>query len=315
MKRDAIVEVNRVTRRFRRNVAVDDVSLTVRKGELFGILGPDGSGKSTLLRMMAGVLNPSAGEISVGGLDTFRETEAVKAMIGYMPQKFGLYGDLSVKENMRFVADVFGVQGDTLLRRSRDLYDFAQLKNFKNRPAKLLSGGMKKKLGLACALIHEPDLLLLDEPTTGVDPVARRGFWDLLSGLHGKGTTTVVSTPYMDETERCNRVALLFDGRILACDTPENIKASIPGQVIALENSSIRQSATLLLDLPFLIDLQTYGDQLNLIVSGDLEAAQRTIRQRLDSEGISVKRLEKTPIRMEEAFIYLVSQAKQEVNA
>jgi ABC-2 type transport system ATP-binding protein len=315
MTSDVIIDLHQVTRRFRRMVAVDDVSLSVRQGELFGILGPDGSGKTTLLRMMAAVLNPSTGTITVREHDSFKEAEAIKATIGYMPQRFGLYGDLSVRENMRFVADVHGVTGDTYHRRTRDLYDFTRLGGFRDRLAKQLSGGMKKKLALACSLIHEPAVLLLDEPTTGVDPVARRDFWDLLSGLHARGTTTVVSTPYMDEAERCNRVALLFEGRILACDTPANIKAMVPGRVIALETGDMRHAMSPLRDLPFVIDLQTYGNQLNIIISGDLDDAQQTIRRRLTEEEIAITRLETTSVRMEEAFIYLVSQARKEAEA
>jgi ABC-2 type transport system ATP-binding protein len=315
MHDQSIIETRAVSRRFRRTVAINDVSLSVNEGELFGILGPDGSGKTTLLRMMAAVMNPSVGEISVGSFDTFEDAEKVKAMMGYMPQKFGLYGDLSVEENMRFVADLFDVQGTERKQRMTDLYEFTQLGAFKDRPAKLLSGGMKKKLGLACSLIHEPAILLLDEPTTGVDPVARRGFWELLSGLHAKGTTTVVSTPYMDEAERCNRVALLFDGRILACDTPQNIKAMIPGTVLALACDDIRRARELLAPLPFVLDVQTYGDQLNVIVSADVNAAQHRTKEKLTAEQINITRLQATPIRMEEAFIYLVNQAREEMNA
>ena len=305
------VTVNQITRRFKKTVVVKDVDFTVQKGEIFGIIGPDGTGKTTLLRMMAGVLNPSSGSIRIGEWDTVEQTEQVKAKIGYMPQRFGLYSDLSVAENFNFVADIFDVHGELRQERMNELYEFSQLARFKDRHAGQLSGGMKKKLGLACSLIHEPELLLLDEPTTGVDPVARRGFWDLLSGLHAKGTTTIVSTPYMDEAERCNRVLLLYKGQVLACDTPKNIKAMIPGSVIAIQNHDIRHLKTVLQGLPFMLDIQTYGDQLNLIVSGDVEAAKHNIQEHLSTQHLSLTRLETISVRMEEAFIYLVSKARK----
>jgi ABC-2 type transport system ATP-binding protein len=305
------VTVDHITRRFKQLVAVQDLNFSIRKGEIFGILGPDGTGKTTLLRMMAGVLNPTSGNIRIGDLDTVKQAEAVKARIGYMPQRFGLYSDLSVAENLDFVADIFEVHGEVRRRRMSELYDFTQLERFKERRAGQLSGGMKKKLGLACSLIHEPEVLLLDEPTTGVDPVARRSFWDLLSGLHAKGTTTIVSTPYMDEAERCNRVLLLFEGKILACDTPQRIKKMIPGSVIAIQNNDIRHLKTVIEELPFLLDIQTYGDQLNLIVSGDAEVAKQNIQAHLSAEDVKLTRLETIPIRMEEAFIYLVSKARE----
>lgn len=303
-----MIRVDHVQRRFRSVAAIDDLSFSVHPGELFGVLGPDGAGKTTLLRMMAAVLNPSSGSISIKDLNTVDDAEEVKSTIGYMPQQFGLYADLTVAENLAFVADVFGVDGKERRNRLEELYDFTQLHEFRKRRAGLLSGGMKKKLGLACALIHRPEVLLLDEPTTGVDPVARRGFWDLLSGLHAEGTTTVVSTPYMDEAERCNRVALLYQGRILACDTPQAVKAKVPGSVIAVQNDDIKMLRAALKDLPFIIQVQTYGDQLNVIVSDQPEEAKRTIRTHLEEQGIQIKRLEVVSIRMEEAFIYLVSE-------
>jgi ABC-2 type transport system ATP-binding protein len=346
MPDETMILVNNVSRRFGRTVAIEDVSLTIKRGELFGILGPDGAGKTTLLRMMAAVLNPSGppgtdltglidavrehakpaalrqtiramltpvtGHITIDGHDSVRASEAVKAQQGYMPQTFGLYGDLSVDENLAFAADVYGVYGHERAERIQQLLAFAALEPFRNRRAALLSGGMKKKLALACALLHRPAVLLLDEPTTGVDPVARREFWDLLSGLHAEGITTVVSTPYMDEAERCNRVALLYEGRVLAQGTPETIKDQIPGTVLALHTSAMAQAREALADLPGLLDLQTYGDQLNLIVEQDGDTMQQAVRERLDAHAIPIDHLTPMPMRMEEAFIYLVNSARQE---
>lgn len=315
MHRQQMVTIQGIGRRFRTTQAVAELSLTVNKGELFGIVGPDGSGKTTLLRMIAGVMNPTSGHIQVGGFDTVEDAEAVKERIGYMPQQFGLYPDMSVAANMRFVAQMYGVNGADREQRMAEIYAFTGLAPFKKRGAGKLSGGMKKKLALGCVLMHRPDLLLLDEPTTGVDPVARRDFWDLLSGLHTDGTTTIVSTPYMDEAERCNRVALLFDGTVLAYDTPDAIKASVPGRVLALACADNRAAQPLLHDLPFMLDVQTYGDQLNLIVSGDIDAAMAGIQATLTGQGIAIERLNPVSMRMEEAFIYRVNQARKEIHA
>jgi ABC-2 type transport system ATP-binding protein len=262
-------------------------------------------------RKLAVRFNPPAGRVTVTGFDTVRQPEQVKARLGYMPQNFGLYGDLSVMENLAFSADVFGLKGPARAKRIDELLDFANLGQFRSRRAGLLSGGMKKKLALACALLHRPEVLLLDEPTTGVDPVARRDFWDLLSGLHAEGITTVVSTPYMDEAERCNRAALLFEGRLMASGTPASIKKQVPGQVLALRGADVRMAQAALEGLPGLLDAQTYGNQLNLIVQGDVDDAAQRVRERLAGSNLAVESLEPVPVRMEEAFIYLVSAARQ----
>lgn len=324
-----IIRINDVSRRFGRTQALDHVNLTIKQGELFGILGPDGAGKTTLMRLIAGVLNPSdpaqtgirglitsilhppSGHIIVAGSDTVTESEAVKARMGYMPQAFGLYGDLSVEENLTFAADVFGVMGDARRERMNELLAFASLEKFRDRRAGVLSGGMKKKLALACALLHRPRVLLLDEPTTGVDPVARREFWDLLSGLHSEGITTVVTMPYMDEAERCNRVALLFRGSILATGTPDAIKSQVPGKVLAIRGVDMRAAENTLTGMNDVIDVQTYGDQLNLIVGGDMEKHRSDTAYRLEKAGLTNAELSTMPVRMEEAFIYLINKARE----
>ena len=325
---EAAVLVQDATRRFGSTTAIDHVSLEIQPGELFGILGPDGAGKTTLLRMLAavldptepsaqglrgrvdGLLHPPSGHIHVGGFDTVAQGQQVKACLSYMPQAFGLYGDLSVSENLAFTADLFGVSGPERSARVQELLAFAGLEDFLDRRAAVLSGGMKKKLALACALLHHPEILLLDEPTTGVDPVARRDFWDLLSRLHGQGITAIVTTPYMDEAERCNRVALLFEGRILAEGTPQEIKSRIPGQVLSVRNVDIHRAEGALKDIEHLIDIQTYGDQLNLIVTGDVEQLKSACVQRLQAAGLTGAVFGTMPVSMEEAFIYLVSTAR-----
>jgi len=329
-KNDEVIVVKDVSRHFGKTNAIDHVSLSVNHGELFGVLGPDGAGKTTLLRMMAAVLDPSnpeaegimgqitslfhppTGHVKVAGFDTVSNAEQVKARLGYMPQNFGLYADLTVSENLSFAADVFGVMGQERRDRIHELLEFAGLERFRERLAAVLSGGMKKKLALACALLHRPEVLLLDEPTTGVDPVARRDFWDLLSGLYSQGITVVVTTPYMDEAERCNRVSLLFEGQVLAAGTPQEIKSRVKGQVLVVRNVPTHEGEKLLAQLPDVIEVQTYGHQLNLIVDGDAKTIQTQVEQALEKAGFTEAEFETMPIRMEEAFIYLVNAAKGE---
>lgn len=307
-----MIQVEHIAKAFGPRQALHNINLHIETGELFGIVGPDGAGKTTLQRLLAGVLDPSTGRIVVNGWDSVRNAEQLKALLGYMPQRFGLYGDLTVQENMQFVAQLYGLFGTQRDARIAEINDFTQLERFADRPAALLSGGMKKKLALGCVLMHQPQLLLLDEPTTGVDPVARRHFWNLLSTLHRQGITTVVATPYMDEAERCNRLVLLFEGRVLAIGTPQDIKAMVPGKVCALHTDADRAATTVLMSQAYILDVQTYGDQLNLIVNPDTDHIETLIRDTLQAAGIGVRRLVATSVRMEEAFIYLVKQARQE---
>jgi len=326
------VRVHDVSRHFGQTAAIDHVSLSIQPGELFGVLGPDGAGKTTLLRLMAavldptdpeahglrgkvtGLLHPPTGHIVVAGFDTVSQPQQVKARLSYMPQAFGLYGDLSVDENLTFAADVFGLSGPERAARIRELLDFAGLERFRERRVGVLSGGMKKKLALACALLHRPQILLLDEPTTGVDPVTRRDFWDLLSQLHGQAITAIVTTPYMDEAERCNRVALLLDGHVLAQGTPQEIKARVPGSVVCVRDVDIHQAERALHGLDGLLDIQNYGNQLNLIVKGDASRFKDESASRLAQAGLAGASLDLLPMSMEEAFIYLVNAAKGKVS-
>lgn len=200
--------------------AVDDLSLDVKKGEIFGLIGPDGAGKSTTMRLLTYVLKADHGSILMDGVDISKNSDEVRRRIGYMPQKFSLYGDLTVGENMKFFADLYGVTGHVFARRRDELLNFSRLGSHIKKLARSLSGGMQKKLALSCNLFHTPKILILDEPTNGVDPVSRRELWGLLYALLAEGTTILVSTPYMDEAERCTRIALLYNGKLLACDTP-----------------------------------------------------------------------------------------------
>ncbi len=300
-----VIEAHGLTKRFKHVTAVDGLDLSIRRGEIFGLLGPDGAGKTTTIRMLCAIMDPSAGTARVAGFDTVKESEAIKQRIGYMPQQFSLYGDLTVLENLTFFADVFQVQRQEREKRIARLLEFARLTEFKKRRAAHLSGGMQKKLALACTLIHSPEVIFLDEPTTGVDPVSRREFWDILTELHLQGVTLFVSTPYMDEAERCSRVALMFEGSIIVNDAPERIKGLVEGELLELRPDDLRRASRLIADLPGVLEVQTYGDLLHVFVD---EAARRAgeIERGLREAGIAVHGLRQTRPRMEEAFISLI---------
>jgi ABC-2 type transport system ATP-binding protein len=294
--------------RFRRakTIAIEGLDLTIERGELFGLVGPDGAGKTTTLRILAGILKPSSGAATVDGHDVVDEAEVIKQELGYMPQQFGLYPDLTVDENLNFICDVFDIVGDERQQRIQDLLDFTNLHEFRGRLGRQLSGGMQKKLGLAAALVHRPEVLLLDEPTTGVDPVARREFWDILTTLHAEGSTIIVSTPYMDEAERCNRVGLMYDGQMMVCDTPNAIKRMLPGMMFALRADNLTVAEETLKTVDGIHDIQPYGDVLNLLVED--ESVGERIKSRLDEVGVTIDSLRPAPPRLEEAFIYFVRQ-------
>lgn len=294
--------------RFRRQTvtAVEGLDLHIQQRELFGLVGPDGAGKTTTLRMLAGILKPTAGTASIDGHDIVEDPESIKRFLGYMPQQFGLYPDLTVDENLNFICDIFDIIGTDRQQRIQELLDFTNLHQFRKRRSRQLSGGMQKKLGLTAALVHRPRVLLLDEPTTGVDPVARREFWDILTNLHAQGSTVIVSTPYMDEAERCNRVGLMYGGKLMVCDTPSAIKRMLPGNVLALQTGNLLGAREVLRKLDSVLDIQPYGDILNIIVKKNTRRAD--IEARLLSENIQVNSLRPTPPRLEEAFIYFVRQ-------
>ena len=311
-----VIQTDNLTRRFGKLTAVDGLNLAVAQGEIFGLVGPDGAGKTTTIRMLAAIMDPSAGRATVAGFDTVRQAEAIKQRIGYMAQQFNLYGDLSVQENLDFYADVFGVRGRARRERAARLLQFARLTEFTKRRAGNLSGGMKKKLALACSLIHQPQILYLDEPTTGVDPVSRREFWDILSELHIDGVTILVSTPYMDEAERCSRVGLMYQGQLIVCDTPGQIKQRVQGELIELRPlppaagvsgvGLMRRAESLAASLPGVLEVMVYGDLLHIFVDS---ADQRMpeVEAALAGQGILSTDLRHiAQARMEEAFTSLI---------
>ena len=255
------LEVRGVARRFGETIALDDVSLTVKPGELFGLVGPDGAGKTTLFRILTTLLVPDAGTATVLGLDVVRDLWAIRARVGYMPGRFSLYPDLSVEENLTFFASVFG----TTIADGYSLIEpiYSQLEPFRQRRADALSGGMKQKLALSCALVHRPDILFLDEPTTGVDAVSRREFWDLLATLKTSGLPILVSTPYMDEATRCDRVALMQRGRVLAVDTPAAIAARYPRPLLAVHARDRQGAIRLLRAYAHAESVYPFGEELH----------------------------------------------------
>jgi ABC-2 type transport system ATP-binding protein len=300
-----IVCANRLSRSFKKIAALREIDLGVQRGEIFGLVGPDGAGKTTLLRLLAAVMTPTSGRVTVAGHDSVKGAEKIRAHVGYMPQKFSLYGDLSVRENLEFYADIFGVHGDERQRRFEQVLHFAHMSDIPDRRAKQLSGGMQKKLGLACTLIHRPDVLLLDEPTTGVDPVSRREFWDLLTELHIQGTTIVVSTPYMDEAERCTRIGLLFRGELIECGTPREIKALVQGQVVEFHPDQLEAARSLLSTQPGVLEVQVYGTLLHVFVE-DADHVWPRLQAALREAAIKIDAVRLIHPRMEEAFISLI---------
>jgi ABC-2 type transport system ATP-binding protein len=312
---DWVIETENLTRQFKNVTAVDGLDLTVARGEIFGLVGPDGAGKTTTIRMLCAIMDPTAGSARVAGFDTVRQPEEIKRRIGYMAQRFNLYGDLSVSENLDFFADVFQVRGRERRERKERLLQFARLTQFQSRRAAHLSGGMQKKLALACTLIHQPEVILLDEPTTGVDPVSRREFWDILTELHLQGITIFVSTPYMDEAERCSRVGLIYRGRIIVCDQPEQIKGLVGGDLLELRpaeaagagslGQSLHRAQEAVSGLDGVLEVQTYGDLLHVFVD-DAGRRQGALVSALEAAGLDVADLRQTRPRMEEAFISLV---------
>ncbi len=304
---DVAVSLRSLTRHFGGRAAVDGLSLDIRRGELFGIVGPDGAGKTTTLRMLAGVLRPTSGDAAVLGIGVAARPEEVKPHIAYMAQRFGLYDDLTVAENLAFYADLYSVPRGERTARLERLYRFSDLAPFRDRLAGNLSGGMKQKLSLSCALVHEPELLLLDEPTFGVDPISRRDLWLILHERVAAGVTVVVSTSYMDEAERCDRVVLLDRGRALALDAPQALQASLGGEMRALWTDAPRRARDLLRASPAVARATLYGDSIHVWLRGDdtWEAARAALRD----AGVAIHDDRAVPPSLEDVFIQLVTDA------
>jgi ABC-2 type transport system ATP-binding protein len=299
---EAVVTTN-LSRSFGAIRAVDRLNMAVPAGRIYGLVGPDGAGKTTTLRMLCGALLPTGGQATVCGIDVVRDPEGVRRRIGYMPQRFSLYGDLSVRENMQFFADAYGVpraEQGALMER---LLAFSRLGPFQARRADALSGGMKQKLALACALIHRPALLMLDEPTTGVDPVARREFWDILRDAVARdGMTVLVSTPYMDEADRCHEVGFMRGGALMASGAPRDLQKLVPGVVLEVLASPLHDAQAALRAVPGVRDVQVFGDRLHLLADAPLDA--EALRPRLPA-GVALASLRPVPPTMEDVFMHL----------
>jgi len=299
------LSVQGLTKRFKANTAVDRLELSLSPGEIYGLVGPDGAGKTTTLRLLAGLLVPDEGQAFVDGLDVQRDREKVKTRIGYVPQFFSLYGDLTVSENLRFFADLYNVIGEARRERMERLLAITRLGKFQDRLARNLSGGMQKKLALATNLFHTPKVLLLDEPTNGVDPVSRRELWDFLRELSGEGTAVLVSTPYMDEAERCDRAGLLFEGRLLLSGPPREMLREMRGEVVLLISSDQPRARKLLEQKGGLTEVYPVGEALHLI-AGSAEQAMNCVRSVLAGERIAIQTMRPIPPTFEDLFISLI---------
>ncbi len=299
------VTVSGLVRRFGPVEAVRDVSFEVAPGEIFGLVGPDGAGKTTIMRMLAGVLGADGGTIRLDGIDVRAEPERAKPHLSYMPQRFGLYEDMTVAENIFFYATLFAVPAKQRRARSEELLSAAGLREFRGRLAGQLSGGMKQKLGLVCALIHTPRVLLLDEPTTGVDPVSRRDFWAILYGLRESGVTIVLSTAYMDEAERCSRLALLHQGQIRALDTPARLKQMMPGALLAVSGADPRTLRDALIGQPGVLGLLLMGDRVHVRVD-DAERRIPGLRAHLAADGHHPDDIIRIEPGIEDVFVALL---------
>ncbi len=305
---DPAVSLRGLTRHFGDVRAVDELSFDAARGELFGIVGPDGAGKTTTLRALAGVLPPSGGDALLDGISVVRDPEGVKHHIAYMSQRFGLYTDLTVRENLDFYADLFLVPRDERAARRERLYRFSGLGSFESRLAGQLSGGMKQKLGLCCALIHEPAIMLLDEPTFGVDPISRRDLWLIVHEMVARGVTVLVATAYLDEAERCDRVAMLHEGRLIALDTPRALQNRLAGRVQMVLTDAPRTARDLLRRQPAVRHATLFGDRVHVTLD-DPARDWPVARAALEGGGVTIRGEGLTDPTLEDVFIHLVGGA------
>jgi ABC-2 type transport system ATP-binding protein len=300
------IKTSNLTKSFNGNIAVSNLNLEIKKGELYGLVGPDGAGKTTTMRLLTAIMEPTSGEAWVAGSSILTEGEWIKEKIGYMSQRFGLYEDLTVMENIIFYADLYEVQRKERPARIERLLGFSNLTPFKDRLAGKLSGGMKQKLGLACALMHTPEVLFLDEPTNGVDPVSRRDFWKILYDLLKEGVTILVSTAYLDEAERCTRIGLMHKGKILSEDEPKNVRSSLGLPMIEVWSENARSAVELVKNLGGVISVSLYGDRLHITVEKKVPAAE--IIANVKRIGIDVKDYRDILPSLEDVFIAMVEK-------
>ena len=301
---ESVIKIENLKKSYKDIEAVKGISFEIFKGEMFGLVGPDGAGKTTTIRILCGLVNQDSGSAYVLDMDVIKNRKKIQNEIGYFSQKFSLYGDLTVDENIEFFAEIHGV--DNYEERRNELLEFTRLTPFRNRLADNLSGGMKQKLALACSLIHKPKIIFLDEPTTGVDPVSRRDFWKILSGLLKEEITIFMTTPYLDEAERCNRVALMNNGEIISLDTPKQVKASINKQVIEIVCSPVRKAYELV-KTQTEFEVQMFGDRIDVMVN-NYEKEYKVIQNILQNNGIEIISNRLISASLENVFISLVSE-------
>lgn len=306
----AMIEVSGLEKRFGALTAVGGLSFAVQPGEIFGLVGPDGAGKTTTMRMLASVMRPDAGSIVIDRIDVLALPEQAKRHVSYMPQRFGLYEDLTVEENIRFYADLFEVPRPVWQARTDAMLAAADMTPFRKRLAGQLSGGMKQKLGLTCSLVHTPRVLLLDEPTTGVDPLSRREFWQILYALRGEGVTMLISTAYLDEAERCDRLALLHAGTMMYCDTPARLKARMPGAMLEIAAADPRRARDTVRALPGVQGALLVGMRVHTHVDGAGRLPQ--IAAALAAAGVAVSAIEEVSPSIEDLFVALLERKSRE---
>ncbi|MGD0806866.1 MAG: ABC transporter ATP-binding protein [Anaerolineales bacterium] len=302
------LESIRLSRSFGRFCAVRDVSFSIPRGEIFGLLGPNGAGKTTLIRMFSGILPPSGGKAAVLGFDIRLQTEEIKRRIGYMSQRFSLYNDLTPRENINFYADIYSVPRAERGRRVNDLLEMAGLASHSSELTRALSGAWRQRLALACAIVHQPPMLFLDEPTAGVDPVSRREFWELIYAMAGEGVSVLATTHYMDEAEYCNRIGMMFQGELIALSEPDELRRQLPGALYQLDCEPSELAESILRRMPSVLGVSVHGALLHVDIQS--EGSKPEIEAALAEAGVSIRRLEPALPSLEDVFIQLVEKQR-----
>ena len=306
MSAENAVEAVQLTRLFGDFTAVDQVGFKIPRGEIFGLLGPNGAGKTTTIRMLCGILKPTSGEARVMGFDVARQAEEVKQRIGYMSQKFALYNDLTVYENLDFYANLYGVSRETFKSRLAELIDMAGLRGHEKQRTADLSGAWRQRLALACAIVHEPPMLFLDEPTAGVDPISRREFWEMIYTLAGQGVSVLATTHYMDEAEFCNMIGMMYNARLIALNDPDSLKEAMEGVLLEVDCNQPAAAEPILQALPEVTDVSAHGVSLHVLV--ETETAEHAVRQALVQNGIDPRRIDSVLPSLEDVFVSLVDK-------
>jgi ABC-2 type transport system ATP-binding protein len=311
MQAEPAIVVKDLSRHFGDFKAVDRISFEVRQGEIFGFLGPNGAGKSTTIRMLNGLLLPTSGAGQVAGLDIIRQSEQIKQRIGYMSQRFSLYEDLTAMENLTFFGGIYGLPADRLQERAQEVLQLVGLWERRTEMTRNLALGLRQRLALASAILHEPPILFLDEPTSGVDPISRRNFWDLIYSMAEKGVTILVTTHYMDEAEFCDRLVLIYQGRLIAQGAPRELKQMVPEQILAVFPDRLGEALEVIRALPQVAEAAVFGDGLH-VAAREAEAAAAAVQAALATRGIRLFRLQRVEPSLEDAFISLIQQAGEQ---